>query len=107
MKYKKCSKCNTYKKTKEFSLNRRDKSGFCRMCKNCTKKYKKEYYQLNRDYILDKSKKRAKINKKKIKKYKANYYKNNKLEISKKIKRTCQKEQRIYSKIPKTIQTKT
>lgn len=92
---KKCSKCNV---EKEFSEFREDKGKFRSSCKECCKKHRKIYIELNKEKIYIKTKqynienkeiKKEKrivydiINKEKISKYKKTYNDINKYKISK------------------------
>lgn len=81
-----CSKCKKYKILDEFFNNKSEKYGKSYNCKQCDsiekKKYKKKYYEKNKDKILENSreyrKKYYSERKEYYKKYKKEYYKNNK-----------------------------
>lgn len=82
LKTKNCPRCKIEKLTFEFSKNKTTKSGFHSQCKLCQvetnrnwmrnhsdkyRKYQKEYYRKNREFLLSKSKKWRQENKDKAK----------------------------------------
>lgn len=82
---KKCSKCNKIKKITEFNRDKHKKDGYTSQCKLCrslyrTKnkhkinKYNREYYIINKDDIINKTKLYRKNNKIYIGNYKKDYY---------------------------------
>jgi len=73
MKEKYCNRCKKIKAINEFSKNKAQKDGYCCWCKDCQKKYKKDYYIKN----IEKIKKYYIANKDKRKKYNAIWRKAN------------------------------
>ena len=72
---KKCSNCGELKPFSEFSKDKRSKDGLQSNCKKCMK----EYYENNKEKILEQRKEYRENNKEKIKEY----YENNKEKILK------------------------
>ena len=82
-KYKKCSPkavggCGKSKKIEMFSKDKRSPDGHCRLCKKCTKEYKKGYYQRNKEAVKKKVKQYKTENPEKVKGQKAANYQKNK-----------------------------
>jgi len=86
MKYQQCSKCKTPKKTSEFSISKRAKSGLQSSCKQCQKQWRKknkiqlqikkqQYWQTKKDNpdFVAKRKAYYKANKKDILAYSATW----------------------------------
>ena len=76
---KKCSICGELKPFSEFSKNKRSKDGLQSQCKIC----RKEYYENNKEKILEYQKEYRENNKEQLKEYHKKYYKNNKDRIKK------------------------
>lgn len=84
-----CTKCGTLKRFEKFNKQKTGKYGVTSKCKECQNKYKRTYYQNNKEY----KKKYYENNKDKIKEYYQNnkneikkYYQNNKEHIKEKVK---------------------
>lgn len=60
-----CSKCKIEKELSEFTKNKRNKDGLHNSCKDCSK----DYYNKNKEYISNRSKKHYQNNKDKKKEY--------------------------------------
>lgn len=77
--------CATCKKTKPMSDFRmcNEADGHAYSCKECEKKYKREYYLKNKQRILEKSRKYRTENKEEYQAYKKDYYLKNKERILK------------------------
>jgi len=73
MKTKRCSKCGKVKSESEFNKNRTTKNGLGSECRECAKKYNREWRKNNPEY----DKKYQLNNAKRIKEYKRKWYKNN------------------------------
>ncbi len=95
---KKCSKCGEVKEISEFNKNKYTKDGLRCQCRDCGKEYyeankeqiierSKEYYEDNKEQIKERSKKYQENNKEKRKEYIEEYRKNNKEKIAKTQKR--------------------
>lgn len=65
---KKCSKCNEYKRTEEFSR----KSGYC---KECQRGYSKKYYYANKERCKKHARRYYEINKERRQEYMRQYRK--------------------------------
>lgn len=81
---KRCSKCKEYKELIFFSKNKSTKDGLRNRCKDCDKEYTlqrkcyyKNYYELNKEFILDRVKTYYQENKDSVDKYKSNWSKKN------------------------------
>lgn len=72
-KTKNCTKCKVNKLLDKFHKAKKYKEGYCYRCKDCTKEYKKIWYQKNRQRILKTQKQYERKNKGKYKKYKKTY----------------------------------
>ncbi len=57
MKTKICSKCNTFKNKTEFYKNKNNSDGLCCWCKECCKRYGKQYRINNVEYLKQQKKK--------------------------------------------------
>ena len=66
---KKCSKCGEEKELAEFSRDKSQKDGRYSKCKTCHK----QYYQANREKILEREKQYKQENREKIAEYKKQY----------------------------------
>lgn len=93
---KKCKKCNVVKDVSEFHKST-NKDGFRNKCKLCNKEeYQankekiKQYYQSNKQHLINTAKKHYKDNKEKIKERKKEYYEANKEELANKSKQYYQ-----------------
>ncbi len=53
MKYKTCYKCNKNLNIKNFSKNSSKKDGFRAACKKCSYLYRKDYININRQFVFD------------------------------------------------------
>jgi DNA-directed RNA polymerase subunit RPC12/RpoP len=54
--FKFCSNCGEFKHVSEFYRDKGKRNGLAITCKSCRSKYSKEYYQENRERILDMAK---------------------------------------------------
>jgi hypothetical protein len=76
---KKCTKCKTEKELIYFSKDKQQKHGFRNTCKFCAKEYYKEYYESNKEKIIqsnkESNKKYYESNKEHYKEYNKEYYK--------------------------------
>lgn len=104
---KNCSKCKKCKKLDDFAIERRTKDGRRSKCKQCTKDYNKRYslknkeqirsycknwYQNNKEYVINKHKKYCKNNRDKI-----NLYIKNKKQLDPQFKLMCNLRTRLHS----------
>jgi hypothetical protein len=64
--YKRCNMCNINKSINDFYRDKSRKDGHSNRCKECTKKYLREYYKKNRVGIIDRVKEYAHNNREKI-----------------------------------------
>ena len=83
---KKCSKCGLEKELSEFSNNKNNKDNKHAWCKNCNKRYKKQFFINNKETILEKYKQYYLYNKENILEQKKQYYLYNKENILEKCK---------------------
>src|SRR6185503_18549930 len=74
---KKCSKCKLIKSSNEFFKKSKAYDGLNPSCKQCEKKYKRDYYNKNRNLIQDNNKRYLKNNKEKMSEYKREWQKLN------------------------------
>ena len=88
---KQCTKCNITKTISEFYKQSNSPTGSKPQCKNCEKKYIKEYYQKNKDEMINYGKKHYADNKELRKEKAKHYYQENKENIDKKYKKYYQK----------------
>lgn len=51
-----CNKCGKVKPISEFGKNKTKKDGLQSQCKECVKIYKKQHYENNKQYYIDKAK---------------------------------------------------
>ena len=70
MKTKTCTRCGIDKPVKEFNKDKNRKNKLYPWCKDCRKKYKKEYYEENKEMFLKKNENYRDSHKEKIKEYK-------------------------------------
>lgn len=98
---KKCSKCGEVKQVSDFNKNKSNKDGYNGRCKLCIKKYKKEHYQINKDYIKNKSRKWLANNKERAAEKHKEYYLANKEHIKEYLNRYYQKNKDIISEYGK------
>ena len=77
-----CSKCKEEKLFSEFHKGKQNKDGYNGSCKECNKKYNKEYYKKNNKQISIQGKKYRNKNVEKIKRRSEEYYKKNKKQIN-------------------------
>ena len=88
MQTKKCSKCGEVKAVSEFYKNKYIKDRFCNHCKKCMKQYyqsnkekvleqSKKYYQANNEKIKERQKQYRQANNEKMKQYNKQYYQAN------------------------------
>jgi hypothetical protein len=75
-----CSKCKEEKEIEEFSIDKGNKDGINRHCRECRKKY----YKKNKEYLNEKKKTYYKKNKEKFDEKNKEYYKKNKEVVDKK-----------------------
>jgi len=68
--FKFCSSCGEFKHVSEFYRDKGKRDGLAITCKACRSKYSKEYYQKNRERILDMAKDFQAKNYQKVKKRK-------------------------------------
>ena len=76
-----CSTCNLLKPLTEYYF-RNDTGQYRRQCKDCRSGRSKEYYQDNRDYILEQKKQYHEDNRDYILEYKKQYFQKNKDRIN-------------------------
>lgn len=50
--HKLCTKCGILKLRSEFNISRNNLDGLCDQCRSCNKEYRKNYYQQNKEAIL-------------------------------------------------------
>lgn len=103
--YKTCSTCKISKLTNEFSKRKTSKDGLNNQCKNCVKKYQKEYYKdennrkkhykNNKEKILESHKKYYEKNKKTIREY-YNEYQKDRRKSNINYKLSCNLRSRLY-----------
>ena len=102
-----CTKCKEEKPRSEFYKNRRVKDGFQNQCKVCEKQYyqenrekilnrAKQHYQENREKILDYAKQHYQENKEKLPDYRKQYYQENKEKLSDYFKQHYQENKELY-----------
>jgi polyribonucleotide nucleotidyltransferase len=72
-----CKKCNEDKILSEFKPKKQCVDGYENICKECDKKYQKEYREKNKDKIKNQRKRHYSENKAKIKEKSKNYYYDN------------------------------
>ena len=90
-----CKKCNVNKELLEFTRDRKLKSGYKPICKDCLNSKRREAYQNNSDKFLEYSKKWKDNNKDKIKEYHKSHiqpkvvYEHNTMDYSSKICNRC------------------
>jgi len=85
-----CTKCKVQKKLTEFSKAKQNKDGYLGKCKPCEKESSKEYYEKNKEKIIQRAKKYYKKNLEKIKIYRENKKERDR-DISKKYEKKKQK----------------
>jgi hypothetical protein len=71
---KRCSKCNLELLINQFAKDNNRKDGLCCWCKNCYIKYRKSYYELNKEEIKKQCKQQSKKYYLTHKKERKNYY---------------------------------
>ena len=59
MNTKVCSKCKVDKNLSDYYKNKSKKDGLCELCKSCLSAIQKEYYQNNREAVIQRTKKYA------------------------------------------------
>ena len=83
----KCNVCKEIKPLNEFHKDKLRKDGRQSVCKGCRKQYQKnyqpQYYEDNKERIIEWNKQYRQDNKEEIKEYKKQYYQDNKEEILK------------------------
>lgn len=67
---KKCNKCEIEQLLENFNLKKDSKDGFSSICKSCKKEIDKDYYERNKENVLNKVKKYREENTDKINVYK-------------------------------------
>ncbi|HUS51736.1 MAG TPA: hypothetical protein VMZ91_16330 [Candidatus Paceibacterota bacterium] len=75
METKHCSRCQKIKIIEKFHKTKTHQDGYSSWCKNCMKRYRKEYYEKNKKITQKYNKKWLKDNKDKRKKYLKTWYK--------------------------------
>ena len=101
-----CSRCKQEKSKTEFNKRKYSKDGLRSCCRLCSKKYNKEYYQVNKDKILESQKEYYETNKDKRLEYQKQYYetnKDNRLEYQKEYYETNKDRIREYLKEYKKV----
>ena len=83
METKTCTKCNTLQNINNFNKSKKYKDGLNTHCKDCVRKYKKEYYLLNVETIKERIKKNSLSNINKKSEYDKIYRELNKNKINK------------------------
>jgi len=76
-----CSECKLERNISEYHKNR---NKYTSKCKVCVSKHTKEYRELNRDILIEKSKSYNKKNEKKVKEYNKSYAQENKVILNEK-----------------------
>lgn len=74
---KKCSKCNQELPIDKFYKFKYSKDGLRSECKNCSKKNNKQYYNANRQQVIEHVAVYTELNKDKVRQYQHTYSKNN------------------------------
>jgi len=82
-KIKKCSKCNIARALSEFDKDKSKKDGYRPDCKICRSKEKAQYYENNKDKVLESQKEYYENNRQQILEYHKQYYVINKEKMSK------------------------
>jgi hypothetical protein len=77
MEGKVCTKCGVWKPLKEYHKNKAKKDGRQYKCRECTKKYGKQYNEVNKEKIKEQQKQYREVNKEKKKEYDKQYHKDN------------------------------
>ena len=77
MEGKVCTKCGVWKPLKEYHKNKAKKDGRQYKCRECTKKYGKQYNEVNKERIKEQQKQYREVNKEKKKEYDKQYHKDN------------------------------
>lgn len=88
---KRCYKCKKNKGVIEFAKHKNRRDGLSARCKSCDKEYKKEYYEINKSIINEKTSVYYKNNSSRIKKQMKEYARINKA-ILKNYKRKWKKD---------------
>ncbi len=86
METKRCAKCGRELPLSEFSKNNKKKDGLCCYCKSCTSNLRREYYENNKERLLEAKKIYCEANKERLIAYRKEYYK----------KRSDQRKKRYY-----------
>ena len=81
MKYRTCCICDKEKSLSDFYKDRTKKSGLSDTCKECSKKYTKEYSKNHQDKIINYQRNYREKNKELINKQQKQYYEENKKEL--------------------------
>lgn len=74
---KECSTCRVFKPFEEFHKDKRQLDGHVSKCKECRNSRMKQYYEENKEELLQKNVQYRKENPEKLKQYKEKYYKEN------------------------------
>ena len=93
---KTCTKCNETKGLSEFYKKKGGKFGVSGHCKVCTSKHMKNYYQENKEAILEYHKNYHQENKETLLDYSRNYYQENKKVISGRMKNYYQENKEVF-----------
>ena len=81
-----CYKCGEDLPISEFCGDVSERDGMNRMCRECSKKYKKKWYKDNREYALKECKQYKKDNRERIKQYFYQYHIENRESIIQRVK---------------------
>ena len=74
---KECNRCNKLKTEENFCFRNKSKNQRQNTCKTCTRKAIRKHYQENKDYYLEKAKKRNKAKREEIRKFIYHFLLNN------------------------------
>ena len=86
-----CSKCKVEKDAGEFYKHKNHENGLSSKCKDCDREYHKEYYQKNKEGIIEKKKEYRKNNKEKVAEINRKYHEKNKEDIAERKKKYREK----------------
>ena len=78
---KTCTKCKETKPRGEFSKSRKVKDGLQSQCKACRRQYNKQYYQENREQVLERQKQYYQENREQVLEYNKQYYQENREQV--------------------------
>ena len=65
-----CTRCRKEKDVSEFNKNKSKSDGLCRVCKECNKELLKDHYQRNKEYYLERNRRRKRERKEYIRSFK-------------------------------------